>query len=43
MKASDYKHPKHKVLIFGAPKSGKTAAALQLAEHYNLLWIDVEN
>lgn len=43
MKASDYKHPKHKVLIFGPPKSGKTAAALQLAEHYNLLWIDVEN
>jgi adenosyl cobinamide kinase/adenosyl cobinamide phosphate guanylyltransferase len=33
----------HRVLIFGPPKSGKTQLAGALAEHYNLIWIDMEN
>ena len=33
----------HRVLIFGAPKSGKTQLAAQLAEYYNLIWVDMEN
>ena len=33
----------HRVLIFGAPKSGKTELAGALASAYNLLWFDLEN
>jgi len=33
----------HRVLVFGAPKSGKTQLAGELAEHFNLIWIDMEN
>lgn len=33
----------HRVLIFGAPKSGKSQLASTLAAHYNLLWFDLEN
>lgn len=44
MKATDFKlKTVHRTLMFGAPKSGKTAAALKLAEHYNVLVISVEN
>ena len=31
------------VLLYGAPKSGKTAQAATLAAHYKLLWLDIEN
>jgi len=33
----------HRVLIYGAPKSGKTQLAAQLAHHYKLIWFDLEN
>lgn len=33
----------HRVIIFGAPKTGKTLLAGGLAEHYDLLWVDMEN
>ena len=33
----------HRVLIFGAPKSGKTQLAATLAAKYKLLWFDLEN
>lgn len=33
----------HRVLIFGAPKSGKTQLAATLASQYNLIWFDLEN
>jgi len=33
----------HRVIIFGAPKTGKTKLAGELAEHYDLLWVDMEN
>lgn len=33
----------HRVCIYGPPKSGKTELAGKLAEHYNLLWFDLEN
>lgn len=33
----------HRVLLFGAPKSGKTQLAATLASKYNLLWFDLEN
>jgi adenosyl cobinamide kinase/adenosyl cobinamide phosphate guanylyltransferase len=33
----------HRVLIFGAPKSGKSQLASSLASQYNLLWFDLEN
>ena len=32
----------HRVLIFGGPKAGKTLLAGKLAEHYKLVWIDME-
>lgn len=32
-----------RVLVFGAPKTGKTELAAKLAEVYNLLWFDLEN
>lgn len=30
-------------LIFGAPKTGKSQLAGELAEHFNLIWVDLEN
>ena len=30
-------------MLFGAPKTGKTQLAGELAEHFNLIWIDMEN
>lgn len=33
----------HRVLIYGAPKSGKTQLASQLAAKYKLIWFDLEN
>ena len=33
----------HRVLIFGAPKSGKTQLAATLAAKYKLVWFDLEN
>lgn len=33
----------HRVLIFGAPKTGKTQLAGELAEFYDLIWVDMEN
>lgn len=33
----------HHVMLYGPPKSGKTRAAVELAKHYNLIWIDNEN
>ena len=35
--------PTHRVLIFGAPKTGKTQLAGELSEFYNLIWVDMEN
>lgn len=32
-----------KVLVYGAPKSGKTALVGKLAEHFTLHWLDLEN
>lgn len=32
-----------KVLLYGPPKSGKTALAGKLAEHYTLWWFDLES
>lgn len=32
----------HHVLLFGPPKSGKTELAGKLAEHFNLIWFDLE-
>lgn len=44
MKLSAYKaKPVHRTLVFGPPKSGKTALVGKLAEHYNLLWFDTED
>ena len=43
-KLSTHKHSAtHRVLVYGAPKSGKTQLAGALAEHFNLIWIDMEN
>ena len=36
-------HTKSKVLVYGPPKSGKTALVGKLAEHFNLHWLDLEN
>lgn len=33
----------HRVMIFGAPKSGKSLLAGKLAEHFKIIWIDLEN
>lgn len=33
----------HRVLLFGPPKSGKSQLAGELAEKFNLLWVDIEN
>ena len=32
-----------RTLVFGPPKSGKTLAVGKLAEHFDLLWFDLEN
>ena len=32
-----------RVLLFGAPKTGKSQLAGDLAEHFNLVWIDMES
>ena len=32
-----------RVLLYGPPKTGKSQLASELAEHFNLLWIDLEN
>lgn len=37
------KSPTHRVLVFGAPKAGKTQLVGTLASKYNLLWFDLEN
>ncbi len=31
------------VILYGAPKAGKTLLAGKLAEHFNLIWFDLEN
>ena len=33
----------HRVIVYGAPKTGKTLLAGELAEYYNLIWVDMEN
>lgn len=33
----------HRALVFGPPKSGKTQLVGELSEHFNLIWIDMEN
>lgn len=44
MNLADYnQHTKTKALIYGPPKSGKTALVGKLAEHFNLHWLDLEN
>lgn len=35
--------PNAATLVFGLPKSGKTELVGNLAEHFNLLWFDLEN
>lgn len=30
------------VIVYGPPKSGKTALVAQLAKHYKLIWLDIE-
>ena len=40
-KAENKTYPK--VIIYGAPKSGKSLGAGKLAEEYNLIWFDFEN
>jgi hypothetical protein len=44
MKLSQAKHTSvHRVCLYGPPKGGKTLLAGKLAEHYNVLWFDLEN
>lgn len=33
----------HRAILYGSPKTGKTELAGRLAEHFNLLWFDLEN
>lgn len=33
----------HRCIVYGAPKSGKTLLAAQLAEHYKVLYVGLEN
>lgn len=43
MNLTDFKQSNvHKSILYGPPKSGKTAAVGLLAKHYNLLWFDGE-
>lgn len=37
------KSPTHTVLVYGAPKTGKTQLVGELANEFNLLWFDLEN
>lgn len=44
MKLSEKAHSlTHKVIVYGAPFTGKTELVGKLALHYNLLWFDLEN
>lgn len=44
MKVSDAKQSvTHTVCVYGPPKSGKTEVVGKLAEHFKLIWIDIEN
>jgi hypothetical protein len=44
MKLSDAKQSvTHTVCVFGPPKCGKTKVVGKLAEHFKLIWIDLEN
>lgn len=44
MKASDFKpRIKHRVLLYGPAKVGKTRLAGRLAQHYKLRWLDIES
>lgn len=43
MDLSEYnQHTRTKVLVYGPPKSGKTALVGKLAEHFKLHWLDLE-
>jgi phosphoenolpyruvate-protein kinase (PTS system EI component) len=33
----------HRIIIYGAPKTGKSQLAGKLAEYYNIIWVDMEN
>jgi len=33
----------HRAILFGGPKAGKTLLAGKLAEHFKLIWVDMEN
>jgi hypothetical protein len=44
MNLDDYKQSSRvKALVYGPPKSGKTALVGKLASHFNLHWLDLEN
>lgn len=44
MDLNDYnKSSRRKILVYGPPKSGKTALVGKLAEHFKLHWVDLEN
>jgi hypothetical protein len=44
MNLNDYSSAtRAKVLVYGAPKTGKTALVGKLAEHFTLHWMDLEN
>jgi hypothetical protein len=44
MNLDDYnQHTRVKAIIYGPPKSGKTALVGKLAEHFKLHWLDLEN
>jgi len=44
MNLDDYNNKSRvKLLVYGPPKSGKTALVGKLAEHFTLHWIDLEN
>jgi len=44
MNLNDYSSAtRAKVLVYGAPKTGKTALVGKLAEHFTLHWVDLEN
>ncbi len=33
----------HRVMLYGASNTGKTQLMGELAEHFDLLWVDMEN
>lgn len=43
MSKLDRRTKTERVLIYGAPFTGKSTLAGQLAEHFNLIWVDLEN